>query len=70
MTKEILPNRLIFDIENGTMKSAALHYKIKTDGVLDNRKTYTMTVSAAVSENSVNDLINDCKRHAENGEGI
>lgn len=69
MAKEIVPYKFIMDInEDNTCKSVILQYRIKENGVLQN-KFLTMTVGPGITVD-INSVLAEAKAHVEKGEGI
>lgn len=54
MAKEILLNKLIINLENNEV---LIHYKLKINNVIDNKKFYTANVTAGIDENKIVDVI-------------
>lgn len=54
MAKEILLNKLIINLENNEV---LIHYKLKINNVIDNKKFYTANVTAGIDGNKIVDVI-------------
>jgi len=70
MAKEIIPYKLIVELnEDNTCKNAVFQYRIKENGVMQNR-FLTMTVNPGITINNLNSVLAEAKMHVEQGEGI
>ena len=69
--KNITPIKLVvtFD-ENQVPREAVLLYRMSVDGVTDQRKIYTTSVTGSINKSFVEMLMDVAKGHAELGEGI
>ena len=71
MAKEIVSNKLIVNLEdNGMLKDAILHYRLRIDGSMDVRKFYTLSVKGGISIEDLQKIINDGIAQAKVSEGI
>jgi hypothetical protein len=69
--KAIVPNKLIVYLnEDGSAAKSILHYRMRIDGAMDNRKFFTMEVNAGVKIEELNHVITDSISHANKGEKI
>jgi hypothetical protein len=70
MAKKIVPHKLIVSLnEDGTFKSGILQYRIRVDGVLDN-KYLTMSIADITKTVDVGAVLSASKTHIEKGENI
>jgi len=71
MAKEIVSNKLIVNLEdNGTLKDAILHYRLRIDGSMDVKKFYTLSVKGGISVEDLQKIVNDSIAQAKHSEGI
>jgi hypothetical protein len=70
MSREIVPHKLIINLDNnGDFKTGLLQYRIRSGGALNN-KFFTMTIDNGIQIAAINGVLAQAKRHAEKGEGI
>jgi hypothetical protein len=71
MIKEIIPNKMIFSLnDDGSFKSAMLHYRLRVDGSLDPKKFYTIKIDVSIDIEGIQQIINDSIVQVKKSEGI
>lgn len=67
MSKQIIFNKLIINLENDEV---VIHYKLKIDGAIDNKKFYTLNVTSNINAEKLQEIIISAKNQLNLIEGV
>ncbi len=67
MSKQIIFNKLIINLEN---EEVVIHYKLKIDGAIDNKKFYTLNVTSNINTEKLQEIIISAKNQLNLIEGV
>ncbi len=66
MSKNVVPHKMVITYDNdGNFKKSVLLYRLKTNGMLDARKFYSMDTTKGLDKNLINRVVFDGKNYAD-----
>lgn len=71
MAKELIPHKMVVTYDDkGAYKNSTMLYRVRVDGLMDERKFYTLDVTKQIDAASIAKVLTDSKLHAESAEKI